>query len=400
MSDIPQDSAENTLNQQTSLGTYLREQRQKKGFTLEQVASATRINLKVLQSLELDRFEELPAKPFVRGFIMSYARFVGADGKDILLKWDPYIDAKMAGREDKPTGLSGYAFDRREGGEQSRTYLSVIMAVLVVVGGVGLVIFKSPGRHGKHSQLEQLKATSTKAENSSSQAREGEPAHGTVAAPVEPETKGAEAGPSPVARPLSMKESEIELSTASSGPQAAPQPSVSLVAVSAESSPEPVERVSPTPSPVLSPAASPSPVVQVENPQDPLNSGVGIDRSKVKQRVILKAVADVWVRYRSDDRPHMRFILRKGKVLVLRAEKGLVLQVSNAKALSANVNFGRDRSFAEVPSSGQLPSGTTWVFAESKEKQAVLDSTPFSKEKALPATPDPEVQEAGDSFSQ
>jgi len=389
MSDIPSDSPQTTNSPLASLGTYLREEREKKGFTLEQVASATRINLKVLQSLELDRFDDLPAKPFVRGFILSYARFVGIDGKAILLKWDPYLDSKMAGREDKPTGLSGYAFDRREGGEQSRTFLSVIMAVMVIGGGGALMIFKPVGRHSKHSKIEQLKASAPSETPSTVPSDSSAPGGSLPLAVAVSPSPEAEALPDAVASPVVSQAATPSVS-----------PSAAVEAPAPSASPLEAVQVVLSPSPVPSPSGSVSSVAETQNPQDPLNSGVGLDRSKVKQRVILKAAADVWVRYRSDERPLMKFILRKGKVLVLRAEKGLLLQVSNPKALSANVNFGKDRAFTDVRPSGQVASGALWVFSEAKDKTVLLEANPLVSEKPLPSTPDPDAQDEAEAFSQ
>jgi cytoskeleton protein RodZ len=385
----------NTSNHQSdtsmsSLGLYLREEREKKGFTLEQVASATRINLKVLQNLENDEYEGLPAKPFVRGFVVSYARFIGLDGKEVLLKWDPYLDGKMAGREDKPTGLSGYAFDRREGGEQSRTYLSIIMAVLVVVGGIGLMIFKPVGRHGKHSKLEEIKAMASVTPAPS----QSPSPNASVALNDAP---SSEAG-TPLA---SASTSQLPVSD-----QSDLQTLESKNKVISIPSPLPSEiggaplGGSPTPSLAPSPMPSPSASAVAVNPQDPLNSGVGLDRAKVKQRLILKALEDVWVRYQSDERPPMKFILRKGKVLVIRGEKGILLQVSNPKALTANVNFGKDKSFVEVAPFSQEASGSLWVFADAKEKSALQHASPFRSEKALPITRSPEESAAPEVFSQ
>ena len=62
-----------------SLGQYLRQERERRGITIEQVASATKIGIKTLHALEEDRYSELPARPFIRGFVTSYARFIGLD---------------------------------------------------------------------------------------------------------------------------------------------------------------------------------------------------------------------------------------------------------------------------------------------------------------------------------
>ena len=57
----------------------LREQRIAAGYTLQQVASETRIPKRSLVLLEEGKFDNLPAEVFVRGFVQSYARFLGEE---------------------------------------------------------------------------------------------------------------------------------------------------------------------------------------------------------------------------------------------------------------------------------------------------------------------------------
>ncbi len=70
-----------------SVGQYLREQREAKGMSLEEVARATRVPLASVERLESDQFDELPGEVFVRGFIKSYARALGLDADDVLARY-------------------------------------------------------------------------------------------------------------------------------------------------------------------------------------------------------------------------------------------------------------------------------------------------------------------------
>ncbi|MBT8493554.1 MAG: helix-turn-helix domain-containing protein [Deltaproteobacteria bacterium] len=60
-------------------GTSLRERREERELSLENIATTTRIPMRSLEALEHGRFSELPADVFVRGFLRSYARCVGLD---------------------------------------------------------------------------------------------------------------------------------------------------------------------------------------------------------------------------------------------------------------------------------------------------------------------------------
>jgi cytoskeleton protein RodZ len=74
------------------VGSYLRELRQQRGLSLDEMARSTRVALRYLEALENDDFRALPAPVFTRGFIRAYcqvlktspdealARFGGGDG--------------------------------------------------------------------------------------------------------------------------------------------------------------------------------------------------------------------------------------------------------------------------------------------------------------------------------
>lgn len=71
-----------------SIGGYLKSERETRNLSLEEVSSTTRIPRKALESLEKDRFEELPSGVFVRGFIKAYASAVDIDANGVLAQFD------------------------------------------------------------------------------------------------------------------------------------------------------------------------------------------------------------------------------------------------------------------------------------------------------------------------
>lgn len=70
-----------------SVGQYLRQQREAKAMSIEEVARATRVPMSSVERLESDQFDELPGEVFVRGFMKSYARAVGIDPDDVLARY-------------------------------------------------------------------------------------------------------------------------------------------------------------------------------------------------------------------------------------------------------------------------------------------------------------------------
>ena len=66
-----------------SVGERLRAAREEKGFSLEDIASETRIPLRHLESLEAADWDKLPAPTYTIGFAKNYAGAIGLDKAEI-----------------------------------------------------------------------------------------------------------------------------------------------------------------------------------------------------------------------------------------------------------------------------------------------------------------------------
>ncbi|MGB8013611.1 MAG: RodZ domain-containing protein [Terriglobales bacterium] len=62
-----------------SFGEKLKQEREKRKITLEQISASTKIGTRMLQALEEDKFSHLPGGIFNKGFVRAYARVVGLD---------------------------------------------------------------------------------------------------------------------------------------------------------------------------------------------------------------------------------------------------------------------------------------------------------------------------------
>ncbi len=62
-----------------SFGENLRREREMRGVALEEIAAATKISVRFLESLENEAFDRLPGGIFNRGFVRAYARYLGLD---------------------------------------------------------------------------------------------------------------------------------------------------------------------------------------------------------------------------------------------------------------------------------------------------------------------------------
>jgi cytoskeletal protein RodZ len=374
--------AERSLPDQ-SLGQYLRAARESRGYTIEQIASATKISVKTLMALEADDYVHLPAKPFVRGFVVAYARFMGIDQKDILSQFNSYLEERSHDRPSRDAGHSGYAFEKKEN-DQSRTVLGVVLGVFVLIGAGVFIVVKPKLHHKKKTSVERLITV------------EESPRPTPVATLIPGPGVAMSAGPSTVGKVQpTPKPSPVLNSSDVAIPVASPQPTPAEAQAAkrtpdAEVAKKPEEKILESASSTHSSLSAPqTPTPPQPNPKDPLNSGFDLKSAQVKQKVVFRALESVWVRYRVDQRPMMKFILRKDRVLVLRGQEAIWFQVSNPEHLNYNLNGRGFRNLSQSKSVEKKTSGYTWIVPTELAKP---EEDPFPGEKVMGSPPPPPPQ--------
>jgi cytoskeletal protein RodZ len=61
----------------------LRRVRESRGIALREIALVSKIGLRFLEYIEEDRYRQLPATVYLRGFLHEYARALGLDPKRV-----------------------------------------------------------------------------------------------------------------------------------------------------------------------------------------------------------------------------------------------------------------------------------------------------------------------------
>ncbi len=62
-----------------SFGEKLRQQRERRGVSLDAISNTTKISTRMLRALEDEQFDQLPGGVFNKGFVRAYARQIGLD---------------------------------------------------------------------------------------------------------------------------------------------------------------------------------------------------------------------------------------------------------------------------------------------------------------------------------
>ena len=76
------------MDDTTTLGTYLRAERERRELTLRAISESTKVSLPLLEGLESDDISRWPGGIFRRAFVRSYAEAVGLDPDDVFKRFE------------------------------------------------------------------------------------------------------------------------------------------------------------------------------------------------------------------------------------------------------------------------------------------------------------------------
>ena len=117
------------------IGNSLREARLRQGLDFPELEQATKIRGKYLRALEHEEFEQLPGPTYVKGFLRSYAEYLGLDGQ---LYVDEYNSRFLVGEDDAPLRTRRSTVRRPE---HRRIESNVVLLALAGIAVVTLLVF-------------------------------------------------------------------------------------------------------------------------------------------------------------------------------------------------------------------------------------------------------------------
>jgi cytoskeleton protein RodZ len=119
------------------IGTSLREARLRRHIDFADAEHGTKIRSKYLRALEEERFELLPSHTYVKGFLRSYAEYLGLDGQ---LYVDEYNSRYVTGEDDAPMRAPRRVPAARARRSERRESRIVLLALAAIAAVTALVI--------------------------------------------------------------------------------------------------------------------------------------------------------------------------------------------------------------------------------------------------------------------
>jgi hypothetical protein len=140
-----------------TIGQKLRDARTDRGLELSDVERATKIRLKFLEAMEEDRWNELPAPVYARGFLDIYARYLGLDHQALLDEYRATVESEGEERIPESVIKAGTLRQNRPArrlpsvslGPAAKVVAGILVLVVVGLVIVGIVGGSGDGDNGK-----------------------------------------------------------------------------------------------------------------------------------------------------------------------------------------------------------------------------------------------------------
>lgn len=342
------------------IGQKLKDARERKGFSVNEVSIAIKINTKTLQAIEEGDVNQLPAKPFLRGFVQTYSKYLDLNVDEVMKIFAEEIGTTRPQIQNDPTTQTESVEKTEEVHRQFDTFKKVgfIAAALVAIGLV-YFIQKTVGKYEKEQQVAETQksvligsqdtktdanqptaeASSTTAETNTGTTTTQEatgtaPAHATTEA--QPTTVAQTTATTSPAAPVAAK---VETPPTPTAPLILKPTTQTTTATPTKTAPAPTtqpEATAPKPPAETKPVVKtepPQPVAAVKPPAETLK--------KAPQQIIIEALDNVEIRYQKDGEAEKTVRLKPEQILTLSADYKVSINVNDGGAVSV-IRNGRE----------------------------------------------------------
>lgn len=125
------------------IGNSLREARVRRGIDFAQAELATKIRGKYLRALEEEQFAQLPAQTYVKGFLRTYAEYLGLDGQ---LYVDEFNSRFVSGDDHEPrTRRSSSARPQRHHRRLETNVVLVALGTIAILTVIVIAAWRGSG---------------------------------------------------------------------------------------------------------------------------------------------------------------------------------------------------------------------------------------------------------------
>jgi len=312
------------------IGERLRNTREARGLSLDDVEASIRIRRRYLEALEAETFHAIPGPAYVRGFLRTYAAYLGLPAEELVAMYPSH----------RPDVSRGFPVEVRITPGNPYSRIRRIVTGVAAVFGLGVVLLGVM----LYGQIRQFAVTSPAVPR----------AGHTTTAPARP--AGGQTAPSASPAP-SQAPSHTESAAPAGAPlQALPSPApVAPTTLPVPKAPAATPTASQTPAPAPPAPASPTPAppapaTPAPAPPTPAEPSIVFPGPL---EVVIVANDRTWVRTIADGVIVYDGFVSPGERQAWQAHHQVVIRVGNASALDVTINglslgrFGTSTDVAE-----------------------------------------------------
>ena len=366
-----------------SFGQHLKEEREKRGISLDELRRRTRISRRVLEALEHGDASVLPSPVIMRGFLKAYAEVVGLDFDEILSTY------RQAVNEAPPSSPMSV----RSVPEPKRPRLGVILGVTAAIFIVVALLLRAMGDHAPPPLVQSPAPAKVPAQAPALPEAPAAPAQTAPTAPATTPTAAPATAPatsptaSPTASPMTAPAGPYATQRLGypAGPYATPRPGYPAATTPQA---KPVTQTATQPYATQRPGY-PAAATPQAKPATAAQATAAYPRRPGQPHLLkVRALEQTWVRLARDDGSVKEYLLKPGEQVVWEATERFNLTVGNATGLDVSLN---GRSVGPLGQPGQvvsliLPPRAGYPAIVTRPAQA-SPSAPASA--TSPATPKP-----------
>ena len=339
------------------LGVMLRQERERRGLSVEEVANHLKLMPRVVRAIEQGDTRELPQAAYARGFVKSYGNLLALD--TALL----YAGMDDAWPDDahQPSAPYEPAEEKSRGGKGRLIALVTLMLLLAGAGWIWLARdpnFSLPLPAGLRLQAEPAAPAKNVAPSPPARTRDVPPTISETQPTIRqtgPTTTGGNQTAARQTNPTTTGGNQTAARQTSPTPAESPAPAENPTPAESPTSPG-----SPTSAGSVTPAAPSPPAATQQRDVPPTTGG---NRTAARQtsppsagnpvsasaaatqenqhNLVIMALAECWVHSTADNTETRQFALRKGDTFALTFSKKLTLRLGNAGGVKIRLD-GRD----------------------------------------------------------
>jgi cytoskeleton protein RodZ len=144
-----------------SFGVRLKQEREQRGITLEEISATTKIGTRMLVALEHEHFDQLPGGIFNKGFIRAYARCLGLDEEQAIADYLIASGTLPQEKDRKSDNLADSSFELQAEADRGQSNLPWgTFAILLMLVAIGFAVWGFYSRQARKNARKILPAVS------------------------------------------------------------------------------------------------------------------------------------------------------------------------------------------------------------------------------------------------